>query len=89
MAGPSSRTDTRLRRLQSLGISRGVLGTSRGWFWVAVVAFGLRQVRRVIGSEYEVVYRGELKAGEGVHIAHLPETREGGRVRARRRKIRA
>jgi hypothetical protein len=89
VADPTSRTDIRLRRLQSLGVSRGVLGTSRRWFWVAVVAFGLRQARRVIGSEYEIVYRGEIKAGEGVHIAHLPETREGGRVRARRRKIRA
>ncbi|HEX6421087.1 MAG TPA: hypothetical protein VFZ77_21465 [Acidimicrobiales bacterium] len=89
MARADSRTDRRLRRLQALGVTRGVLGTSRAWFWVAVVAFLARNARRAIGSEYEVVYRGELRPGEGVHVDHLTETRAGGRVRARRRRIRA
>jgi len=89
VARADSRTERRLRRLQSLGVSRGVFGGSRAWFWVAVVAFFARNARRAIGSEYDVVYRGELRPGEAVRIDHLTETRAGGRVRSRRRRIRA
>ena len=46
-----SRTEGLLRMLQSRGVQRGFWGTSRGWLWVAVGAFGLRQVRKAIGSE--------------------------------------
>ena len=34
-----------------------------------------------IGSEADLVYRGELKPGETVRIAHKPETYQGKRVR--------
>ena len=78
-----------LRFLQSRGVNKGVLGSSRGWFWVAVLSFGLRRARRAIGSEYELVYRGELKPGETLEIGHLPETYQGKRVRSRRRKVRS
>ena len=33
----SSRTDNILGLLQSRGIQRGVMGTSRSWMWIAVV----------------------------------------------------
>lgn len=89
MAGSKSRLDRGLRLLQTRGVSRGVLGTSRGWFWVAVLAWGLRHARRAVGSEYEVVYRGELKPGETIDIAHLTETYNGKQVRSRRRKVRS
>lgn len=87
MAG--SRLDKGLRLLQARGVNKGVLGSSRGWFWVAVVAWVLRRARRMVGSEYEVVYRGEVRPGEVLQIGHLPETYEGKRVRSRRRKVRA
>lgn len=89
MPSTNSRIDRGLRLLQTRGVARGVLGTSRGWFWVAVVAWGVRHARRAVGSEYEVVYRGELKPGETIDITHLAETYEGKRVRSRRRKVRS
>lgn len=78
-----------LRLLQTRGVSRGLLGGSRGWFWVAVVTWGLRRFRRMVGSEYELVYRGDLRPGETLQIGHLTETRGGRRVRSRRRKVRS
>jgi hypothetical protein len=50
------------------------------------VAWGLRRFRRAVGSEAELVYRGELRPGETVQIDHRPETYDGKRVRSRRRK---
>jgi hypothetical protein len=82
-----SRLDTVLRLLQRRGMNLGVLGRSRSWFWVFVAAFGIRRFRRAIGSEYELVYRGELKPGEVIQIDHRAETYEGRRVRSRRRRI--
>jgi hypothetical protein len=84
-----ARTDRGLHFLQRRGVSRGVIGRSRGWFWVAVVTWTIRRVRRAIGSEYELVYRGTLKPGEVLEIGHLAETYDGKRVRARRRKVQA
>jgi hypothetical protein len=84
-----SRIDTVLRYFQVRGVARGIRGTSRPWFWVAVGAWGLRRVRRAIGSEYEVVYRGEVRPGETLQIGHVAETYEGKKVRSRRRKVRS
>jgi hypothetical protein len=80
--------DRGLRLLQSRGVRRGVYGSSRGWFWVAVAAFGVRRFRRAIGSEYELVYRGEVKPGEIIQVGHSTETYDGRQVRSRRRRIR-
>jgi hypothetical protein len=82
-----SRMDRRLHSLQRLGMSRGVLGGSRAWLYVFLVSFGLRKVRQAIGSEYEVVWRGEVRPGETIRIGHLAETYDGNKVRSRRRKI--
>jgi len=49
----------------------------------------IRRRRRAIGSEPDLVYRGELRPGETLRIAHQPETYEGKPVRSRRRKISA
>jgi hypothetical protein len=87
MAKTSSRVDRGLRFIQTRGVRKGIYGSSRGWFWVAVVTFGVRRLRRAIGSEYEVVYRGELKPGEVLEIGHRAETYEGKRVKSRRRPI--
>jgi hypothetical protein len=67
----SSRTEGLLGFLQSRGVQRGVFGTSRAWFWIAVSAWVLRRVRRIVGSEPELVYRGEIKPGQAIQIDHL------------------
>lgn len=72
-AASSSRTDNILGMLQSRGIQRGVMGTSRSWMWIAVGAFIIRRVRRLAGSESRIVYRGELKPGQTLRIDHLDE----------------
>jgi hypothetical protein len=83
--GKVSRVDRGLQVLQRNGVRRGVLGGSGSWFWVAVVTFGLRRLRRAIGSEPEVVYRGELKPGQTFRIDHLLETYDGKKLRRRAR----
>jgi hypothetical protein len=50
---------------------------------VYVVVWVTRRIRRAIGSEPAVVYRGEIKPGDTIQIAHLTETYEGKRVRRR------
>jgi len=80
---PVSRIDGGLRYLQSRGMRRGVRGGSRAWFWVFVVVWVTRRVRRAIGSEPAVVYRGELQPGDTIEIGHLTETYGGKRVRRR------
>jgi hypothetical protein len=82
--GRVSRLDRGLQILQRNGVRRGVVGGSRSWFWVAVATWGLRRLRRAIGSEPELVYRGELKPGQAFRIDHLPETYDGKKLRRRR-----
>lgn len=79
-----SRVDKGLQVLQRNGVRRGVLGGSNRWFWIAVVTWSLRRFRRAIGSEPELVYRGELSPGQAFMIDHLPETYGGKRLRRRR-----
>ena len=84
-----SRTEGLLGFLQSRGVQRGVMGSSRAWFWIAIGAWVLRRVRRVIGSEPELVYRGEIKPGQAIQIDHLDEvygTTKRTSVRRRRRR---
>lgn len=85
----TSRTEGLLGFLQSRGVQRGVFGTSRAWFWVAVSAWVLRRIRKVVGSEPELVYRGEIKPGQAIQIDHLTEVygtaKRGAIVRRRRR----
>lgn len=87
MPSRKRRVDRGLLFLQRRGLNKGVLGSSRGWFWVFVVTLGMRQFRRAIGSEYDTVWRGEVRPGEVLQIGHLTETYEGRRVRSRRRRI--
>jgi hypothetical protein len=80
---PVSRLDRGLRILQSRGMRQGVRGGSRGWFWVYVAVWGTRRLRRAIGSEPAIVYRGELQPGDTIEISHLTETYGGKRIRRR------
>jgi hypothetical protein len=85
----STRAEGLLGFLQRRGVQRGVFGSSRAWFWIAVSAWGLRRIRRVIGSEAELVYRGEIKPGQAIQIDHLDKvygtTKREDVVRKRRR----
>jgi hypothetical protein len=72
-----------LRLAQTRGMSRGVLGGSGAWFWVFLAAWGIRRLRRAIGSEAVLVYRGEVDPGHRIEIDHLAETYGGKRVRRR------
>jgi hypothetical protein len=84
-----SRTGGLLNFLQTRGVQRGIFGNSRAWFWIAVSAWVLRRVRKVIGSEPELVYRGEIKPGQALQIDHLDEvygtTKRKSVVRSRRK----
>jgi hypothetical protein len=82
----ATRSERVLHYLQRTGLRKGVMGTSRGWVYVFFGTLVLRRLRKAIGSEPEVVYRGELRPGEAFTIDHLPETYGGGRVKVRRRR---
>jgi hypothetical protein len=69
----TSKMDWGLRFLQRRGVSRGFQGASRTWFWIAIAAWGLRRVRRWVGSEPELVWRGEVKPGQAIRIDHSKE----------------
>lgn len=79
-----SRLDRGLHTLQRNGVRRGLVGGSNRWFWVAVVTWGLRRLRRAVGDEPEVVFRGQLRPGQTFQIGHLPETYGGKKLRRRR-----
>jgi hypothetical protein len=79
-----SRVDRALRLAQARGMSRGVRGGSRPWFWVFVATWVTRRLRRAIRSVPVVVYRGELEPGHRLEIEHLPVTYGGKPVRRRR-----
>ena len=59
--------------LRRTAIRKGMLGSSRPWFWIAVVTTSFRLLRRVIGRQEKVVWREELKPGDTLVIAHERE----------------
>jgi hypothetical protein len=81
-----SRIDRNLGRLQRRGTRKGIYGSSRFWFWVAVTAWGLRKFRNATGAVPSLVFRDELRPGESIQVSHGTETYAGRRVRSRRRK---
>jgi hypothetical protein len=83
------RIERGLHYLQRRGMSKGVRGGSRVWLWVFLFSFVSRRLRRAVGSEYDVVWRGDVRPGETIRIRHLAETYDGKPVRSRRRTPRA
>ena len=81
-----SRIDRNLGRLQRRGTRKGLYGSSRFWFWMAVTAWGLRKFRNATGAVPSLVFRDELRPGESIQVSHAAETYAGKRVRSRRRK---
>ena len=59
-----------LRFLLRQGFQRGVLGGSRRWLMLGGVALGVKVLRKLSGSEPEVVYSEKLAPGESLVIAH-------------------
>ena len=57
------------------GFTKGVLGGRRPWFIVFGIAAGVRLLRKIAGSETQVVYSEPLKPGETLVIAHGREPR--------------
>ena len=88
MPSRKNRLDRSLHFLQRRGMNKGVLGSSRPWMYIFLGTFALRKFRQAIGSEYELVWRGEVRPGETIRIGHLTETYDGKSVRSRRRRVR-
>jgi len=61
-----------LRSLTRTGIRRGLLGGSRPWTVVLVVAGGLRLIQRIAGGK-EVLFRETLEPGTTLLITSDPE----------------
>lgn len=59
-----------LRLLIRHGVRKGLWGRSRPWLVVGGVAFAVRLVRKLAGSNEEVVYREQLRPGEAVVVAN-------------------
>lgn len=59
-----------VRLLLRNGFRRGVLGGSRPWLVLGGVGLLVRVLRRLAGSEPDVVYSETLQPGQAVLIAH-------------------
>lgn len=62
-----------LRFLTRYGTTKGFLGGSRAWTGVALLAWGLRLLKRSHKREPKVVYSEVLRPGEVLEIRHQPE----------------
>jgi hypothetical protein len=60
------------------GFKRGVLGGNRTWLVVGGAALTLRLLKKLAGSEPQVVYSEELKEGEALVIANGRDATMGG-----------
>ena len=56
--------------LRRTAVARGVLGGNRLWLVVAIVIYGRRIMRRLLGDAPEVVYSEELQPGQSLLITH-------------------
>ena len=56
--------------LSRLGFRRGVLGGSRGFMILWMVAMAVRLLKRMGGSEPEVVYSEKLEPGTSLLLTH-------------------
>jgi hypothetical protein len=61
-----------LRRLLRTGLRKGLLEGRRGWLYTGMGAGALVLARRLMASGPEVVYRTELRSGEGLEIRAVP-----------------
>ncbi|QXC62047.1 hypothetical protein KSP35_04335 [Aquihabitans sp. G128] len=59
-----------LRIAERAGISRGLFGGSKGWFYVGTGLWTLRTVRRMAERKPELLLSEELKPGQRLVIAN-------------------
>ncbi len=59
-----------LRMAERAGISRGVFGASKGWFYVGTGLWTLRTMRRLAARKPEVLLSEVLRPGERLIIAN-------------------
>jgi hypothetical protein len=76
--------DQWLRRIATIGMSRGVIRGSRPWLVAGMVAIGLRTFRRFTHPAPEVLFRTAVRAGD----RFLLSTRAPDVSRRRRRAAR-
>lgn len=70
-----------LRFLLRTGVRRGLLGGSRVWTTVAGVTVGIRVLRKITGSEPELVHTSKLRPGETLVVRHEHPARSNRRRR--------
>lgn len=85
-----------LRTVERLGVSRGVFGASKGWFYVGTGLWTLRKVRSLGERKTEVLMREPLRPGDRIVIANgiatiesereEPATPATGKATSRRRR---
>jgi hypothetical protein len=69
-----------LRRLTTMGFRRGMRG-SRPWMIAALVAIGMRALRRLANPPEEVLFRTRVKPGDRFELlTRSPEPRKGRRA---------
>jgi hypothetical protein len=61
-----------LRRLTTMGFTRGMRG-SRPWMITAMIAVGLRALRRMSHPAPEVLYRTKVSPGDTFEIVARPQ----------------
>lgn len=59
-----------LRTVERLGVSRGVFGGSRGWFYVGTGLWTLRKVRTLAQRQPEILLRETLRPGDRMTIGN-------------------
>jgi hypothetical protein len=59
-----------LKRLQRLGVRRGLGGGGKGWFYIGIASWGLRTLQRMAAREPEILLREEIKPGQRINIAN-------------------
>lgn len=75
-----------LRHARRLGVERGLLGSSRFWLAIGVLAWLLRAAQWAWRPSPERVFSGALQVGETISITQLPTPPSR---RQRRRSARA
>lgn len=71
-----------LRTVERIGVSRGVLGASKGWFYVGTGLWTLRKVRSLGERKPEVLMSERLRPGDRIVIANGVATIESAPSRA-------
>ena len=75
----------RLIELRRRALSRGLLGGSTKWVWVAIVIYGIRLLRWMAANNTEVIAVEGIEAGEALLIRAVPAKEAKAAARASRK----